>query len=407
MKQRIFRSSAALWVNSFTIGLMYFSISSLSTLIGKDLGFSDAQLSILFSLPTFAYIVTGWLPGSVVDRLGKRKSIVLVFILLWIPAFLKLTTANYAVFVVLTVIQSAGILLSAPSNSKTVKELDIPNFAKVLGLVNTGMTIGTWCTHTFALKLAGSTGSWKGATLIFLAVTLLLGTIALFLLLTLRETKQEKPAEMPESQTKPGKKQGLFSGTKEQNLVLIGIAVLYFGTLATSFALNNWLPKLLTYGGFSASDSALSASMFALGSLLSTVAIPFLFPNSLRKSAFSIPSSVFTIGLLVLLLFLKAPAAALAAALLLGVLSGFLQIMVQYQIVENCSSKLAGQYSSFVFFVGNTGATISILGVGMIPETMFAGKILFISLFSLVSVAGGLILLSQAKKLRQQKKNTI
>jgi len=78
---------------------------------------------------------------------------------------------------------------------------------------------------------------------------------------------------------------------------------------------------------------------------------------------------------------------------------------VQYEVIINASASVAGKYSSFVYFMWNIGATISIVGVGRFPAQMFAGKIAFLSLFPLVAAIGGLIIKLQQKNPRSRSTN--
>lgn len=338
--KKTFKTFSILWINNFTIGLTYFSISSLSTLISADLGFSDAQLSILFSLPTFAFMIGMWFPGAIVDALGYRRSIPLVFCLTWLPSVFKLFTRNFTVFALLTVLQSCGILLASPTTSKTVKDLQFPQPGKILGVVNTGMTIGTWCSHTFSLRLAESLSGWKGASFLYLAITFLLGGLGLLLMFSEKaavsnEQKTAQPYIVSVSKEKAARVFSLFAGSRRYKVILLSLAAIYFSNLAVSFSLNNWLPKLLTYGGFPAQVSASAASFFALGSMCSAILVPFLLPQLLERSQYIAPISILGSILLSSLAFIQLAWAAVTISLALGILIGIIQLVVICKIVEN------------------------------------------------------------------------
>lgn len=394
MKSRIFQVSSTLWINGFTIGLTYFCISSLSTLIGADLGYSDAQLSILFSLPTFMFVVCGWFPGLVVDRIGVRISTPVVFIFVWIPALLKLFVSSYFLFAALTVAQSLGIMLLMPTVTKGVKLLDPPQSARVLGLVNTGMSIGTFATHTFALSIARQlSDSWKNAVVVFLLVTLALEVISLPLFYSVKPPLPSGRENVRDA----SKGVGLFAESSENKAILIGLSVMFFGSFGISFALNNWLPKLLTYNGFTAESSAASASMYSLASLCASVVISLIFPRLAEKTKLAIPAIGTVTAALLLMLVVPGDLSARVLSFILGFVLGFLQFLVQFQIVCNSDPTNVGKYTSFLFCIGDLGATLSILGVGLIPETAYVGKILFIAAFAVPAIIGCIWMQKSAK----------
>lgn len=375
---------------------MYFSIASMAVLISEDLGFTDLQLSILFSLPTFSFIVAAWFPGLIVDKIGVRVTIPATFLLIWLASFFKIYSNSFELFVILTIFQSIGILLAGPSTSKTVKQLDTTESGKILSIINAGMMIGAWTTHTFSLRLVVLLGSWQNVTLFYLCITAILGVISLGLMFK-TETKLEKIVYINEPEIMSSNFLSLFVGTKRYKMILIALSTIFFGMFSVSFALSNWFPRLLTDGGFSLKIAAQAASFLTFGSVFTSIFITFALPGLLNNYVFPVYVAGLGAILLISFIFIKQVWIILLISIIIGAIIGVTQLIVQYQIVLNSTASNVGKYSSFILFVADIGATIAIYGIGVIPETMFAAKILFVASFFMVSLVGGIILKIQSK----------
>lgn len=136
--------------------------------------------------------------------------------------------------------------------------------------------------------------------------------------------------------------------------------------------------------------------------MCSAILVPFLLPQLLERSQYIAPISILGSILLSSLAFIQLAWAAVTISLALGILIGIIQLVVICKIVENSSSGSTGMYTSFVFFAGNTGATIAISGVGLIPENMFSAKIFFITIFFVGSIIGGIAMSLQNKHLSKE-----
>lgn len=389
-------STLSLWCMNFTIGILFFSLASLSPVFSSELGFSDAQLSVLFSLPNFIFVFLGWLPGIFADKAGPGKTMTIGFTLITAPALVRVLLPTYTMFLATTFIQSLGIALTSPVSSIMIKSLDLEDNSKAVGIVNTGMTVGTWVSHLSAYRLACLTGSWKFAVSLFFIISAVMGILSTIFVCRHSTHHPLRLAAGKDTKLTAGRAPAVTIDTKK---ITVALCLINFGILGASFAINNWLPLLLTYKSFTVGFATSCSSLYSMGSFVITFAMPFVYAKSLDNSAITIPSALAIVAALLLLSATSSAQISAAVVLFEGLAIGFVQLLVQYQIVENAPADNAGKYSSKITCAGNLGASISVIAVGMISGGGYVSKIIIICIFPILVVIGGAILTKSFKKL--------
>lgn len=388
MKTRIDRNLlkivSMLFLVNLASGIFYFSTSSLSPLIANDLHFTDAQLAVLFSIPSLGYAVLLDLPGRFVDLFSEKRSVILAYGLICLSGLLKIFSRSYAVFVVSTVCLTAGMVISLPASKSIIKGLNTPHFEKLVVFSNLGMTIGNWVSHTLSMPLADSLQGWRGAYAVYGIVMLALGSLCCVKMLSGLKNHQVAPMEVRTQEQKTASR-----GSAGIKLILM---LLLFGVYGQSFAMNSWMPKMLTARGFDADAAGFSASLYSFGLLAVTIGITFFFPKLMNNKKWMAVAGVTTLPLLALIGLLRASAGIYAVSLMIGLAVGVQELYTQCLIVECSPKKDTAKFISAVYCAGNIGSLASINLIGAIPSSAFYGKIVCVMSFTLLFLVGCFLL---------------
>lgn len=378
--KRVIQATFLAWSNNFIVGILFFALSSMAVPISQDMQLSQGQMGLLFALPCIIIACGGGLPGLLVDRLGPG-SIWISFGLTWLGAMGLVFCRSWATLLLLVLLESMGITLGMPASNAIIKRLGRKDYEKLLGIVGTGMSIGTWATHSSALRLLAHWGDWRWVLLLFGGVTLALGAINL-LLWRRNPLWGEATVPTPAKQDCRADKAGL----DRRNLSLL--FTLYFGIMGISFAMNSWLPAILTMKGFDGVFAGSCAAIYTVGSFLCSLAVPFLAGRVLLKKALAPAASLLLVGLIAAVMGAGGKSIVYAASLFAGMLVGYLSLYTQYHALGRAPANSPGKFMAVVNSGGNLGAVIAILGVGVLSSNM--EQLFFIAAFAIIAAAGGI-----------------
>lgn len=256
---------------SANFGVVFFdrnTISYLGSFIQQDLGLSNAQLGYIASAFSFAWAIAGLFMGALVDRIGRRKLILVVATLVFSLA--SVLSGFAAGFVALL---GARLLMGVAEGgimpiTQTLIASDVPHERRGLaqGLTqNFGANLLANWLGPIVIVWMGVTYGWQNAFFLSAIPGVVMAVLILWLV---REPKIEAVRAKPE----PGAVRRML---QDRNIVLC----ILISTLLVSFLLVfvTFTPLyLLNVRGFSQQQMSVIMSSFGIASM----AIAFLVPGS-------------------------------------------------------------------------------------------------------------------------------
>ena len=256
---------------SANFGVVFFdrnTISYLGSFIQQDLGLNNAQLGYIASAFSFAWAIAGLFMGALVDRIGRRKLILVVATLVFSLA--SVVSGFAGSFIALL---GARLLMGVAEGgimpiTQTLIASDVPHERRGLaqGLTqNFGANLLANWLGPIVIVWMGVTYGWRNA--FFLSA--IPGVVMAFLIAWLvREPKIESSRAKPE----PGAVQRMLG---DRNIILC----ILISTLLVAFLLVfvTFTPLyLLNVRGFSQGEMSVIMSSFGIASM----AVAFLVPGS-------------------------------------------------------------------------------------------------------------------------------
>ena len=249
------------WVILFLLWLLYASfgvtaatIPPLVDPIIKDLNMSFSQMGLILGAWQFVYIFTASPLGALVDRLGVRRSLGIGIIIVWVSLVLRGFAVDFYTLLFAVALFGVGgpiISIGAPKVVSLWFQGNQRNLAA--GIYTTGPLSGmAIALATAAGVVMPLTGSWRGISLIYGAVLLVI--IAAWWLFS-------RDAPLPASESSQ------TSSDKESSLTVIYkllrlrnvqvVLVMAFATFLLNHGLSNWLPTLLQEGGMTITQAGI------------------------------------------------------------------------------------------------------------------------------------------------------
>lgn len=256
---------------SANFGVVFFdrnTISYLGSFIQRDLGLSNAQLGYIASAFSFAWAIAGLFMGALVDRIGRRKLILVVATLVFSLA--SVVSGFAASFIALL---GARLLMGVAEGgimpiTQTLIASDVPHERRGLaqGLTqNFGANLLANWLGPIVIVWMGVTWGWRNAFFLSAIPGLIMACLIAWLV---REPKIEAARAKPE----PGAVMRMLG---DRNIILC----ILISTLLVAFLLVfvTFTPLyLLNVRGFSQGQMSVIMSSFGIASM----AVAFLVPGS-------------------------------------------------------------------------------------------------------------------------------
>ena len=274
------------WVILFLLWLLYASfgvtaatIPPLVDPIIKDLNMSFSQMGLVLGAWQFVYIFTASPLGAVVDRLGVRRSLGIGIIIVWVSLVLRGFAVDFYTLLFAVALFGVGgpiISIGAPKVVALWFQGNQRNLAA--GIYTTGPLSGmAIALATAAGVVMPLTGSWRGISLIYGAVLLVI-IVAWWLF--------SRDAPLPASESSHA------SSDKESSLTVIYkllrlrnvrvVLVMAFATFLLNHGLSNWLPTLLQEGGMTITQAGIWTALGTAIGISGLLVIPPLARHGYR-----------------------------------------------------------------------------------------------------------------------------
>ena len=236
-------------------GLGVGSMPPLVDPIIRDLAMTSGQMGMVLGAWQLVFIGVGSPLGSLVDRWGARRAVILGLGLILLSLLLRGLATDFITLLLAVALFGAGAPIISVGMPKLVGQWFVGNDrGPATGTYVVGRDIGS----VFALATAASfvislTGSWRGIAVVYGAITLVV--IVLWIVFgkdapstPITETAADKP---PSEDPIPSS--GILSLLKIRNVQLV--LMLGFVVFFMNHALGAWLPTVLQENGMSLAAS--------------------------------------------------------------------------------------------------------------------------------------------------------
>jgi len=364
-----------LWLVYVAFGLVFCALPPLVTPILDDLRISYAQMGFILGSWPLAYIMVSLIAGTVIDKWGVRRAILLGGIIMALSAVLRYFPSGFSTMLLTVALFGVGGSMISIGGPKAIaiwfKGRDR---GAAVGVYTTGPGVGGLIalaiTNSLVMPLTGY--SWR---LTFVFYGLLVFLVALLWGLLARDTRPCQTA----SGASVSEVFGHLVKTRNVQIMLI-IGLLTFATL---HGFMNWLPKILESDGLTAVMAGWAASIPLAAGIPATLVIPRLVPARLRGH-FVILFALLTV--VALFVVVAAQGTALLTALILfGVANSCFLPLLLLMLMDTpeVSSRYMGSAGGMFFCVAEIGGFTGPLIMGALADmtgSFLAGAFFLMSL---------------------------
>jgi cyanate permease len=255
-------------------GLGVGSIPPLVDPIIRDLEMTSGQMGLVLGAWQLVFIGVGSPLGSLVDRWGSRRAIILGLGLILLSLLLRGLATDFMTLLLAVALFGAGAPIISVGMPKLAGQWFVGNDrGPATGTYVVGRDIGS----VFALATAASfvislTGSWRGISIVYGAITLVV--IGLWIVFG-KDAPAAPVAEMAEGSARPedsGSSIGILSLLKIRNVQLV--LMLGFVVFFMNHALGAWLPTVLQENGMSLAASGRWVAVAIGVAMISNFTVP-------------------------------------------------------------------------------------------------------------------------------------
>ena len=257
-------------------GLGVGSVPPLVDPIIEDLQMTSGQMGLVLGVWQLVFIGTGSPLGALVDRWGARRAISLGLGLILLSLLLRGLATDFITLLLAVALFGAGAPIISVGMPKVVGQWFSGNDrGPATGAYIVGRDIGS----VFALATAASfvialTGSWRGISVVYGAITLVVIVLWLVFGKDSPPTPAGEPTEHREDDAIAPSGEGVLSLLRIWNVRLV--LVLGFAVFFMNHALGAWLPTVLQETGMSLAASGRWVAFAIVVAMISNFAVPSL-----------------------------------------------------------------------------------------------------------------------------------
>jgi len=366
-----------LWLLYAAFGLTYRAIAPLVTPIVEDLRLSYTQMGFILGSWQLTYIVFSIIAGTIIDRWGIRKSLLVGIVAMGFSSALRFFPKDFWGMVgTMALLGVGGSMISIGCPKVISIWFEGKSRGTAIGVYLTGSWIGSIVafalTNSLVMPLTGY--SWRHTFLVFGVFTFV---VALIWWLFARDTEQP----VSEEELKPIALFGRLFRVRQVQIVL-ALGLLTFVIL---HGFTSWLPKILEANHLSPVQAGYAASLPLLAGIPSLLVIPALVPPQ-RRGLFLAFSSLGILGTLILTVTTSGSAQLVALILYGMIISCFVPIITLILMdIPEVGSTHMGSAGGLFYCVSEIGGFTGPLIMGVIIDVTgaFFSGVLFLVVFCL------------------------
>lgn len=270
---------AGVVVTAFTLRLAVSGVSPVLGRITDELHLIPGEAGVLAMMPSLGFALTGVLTTLAMRRLGLEALLVTSCGLAAVGTVARALSPDDVTFVVLTFIAMCGLGMGNVVLPPVIKKYFPHRIAALSAIYSMLLGFSTATAPLFAIPLADAAG-WRvsvGSWGLF-SVAALLPWLVLWLGAR-RSTPPAPPEQTPDLTTMPVAVVAPASTAPVKpwrSRVGWGVALMFTGTSANTFAMFLWLPRFLQDMGFTEHTAGLMLSYYAILAVPVSFAVPFL-----------------------------------------------------------------------------------------------------------------------------------
>lgn len=281
---------AMLWLLYMSFGLISRSASPLVTVIMRDLNLTYSEMGFILGAWQLTYIGVALIGGTIIDRWGIRKSLLLGAFIIGCSAMLRYFVNGFASMLLAVILFGVGGPMISVGCPKTISMwFDKVQRRTAVGVYTTAVSIGGFLalslTNSLVMPVAGY--SWR-LTFVYYGLIACFAAILWWFL-----AKEPRTRETTRGSSVIEVFINLFRLRKVQLVLIIGLLC-----FLTNHGFTNWLPKILETKGLSPTTAGYMASIPMGIGTLAIFLIPHFVPPRLRGRVISICSLISAISIL-------------------------------------------------------------------------------------------------------------
>ncbi|WP_335488490.1 MFS transporter [Bacillus sp. JJ1773] len=280
-------------VFAFTLGWMFINankyfLNPILGNIGLEYNLNNSQLGLVNSIFFLTYTIAQIPAGAFSDKFGRKKLLVIGFILYGILTGISGLMAGFTGFLVARAI--AGLSSATYYGPQFALSSEaIPEKRRTVGsaIINSGSGLGVALGFILSSTLVLEKGmSWSVPFYIFGVLTVLVGILISVLVKEKNPDKASNESKLLEKSPNKGEKVSVLSLLKNRNL-LITFLVLFCSIYGFTVVVT-WLPKFLeTERGFHGSQVGLISALVPLASIPGALIASYISDRLGRKKPFA------------------------------------------------------------------------------------------------------------------------
>ncbi len=354
-----------LWLVYFAFGLAVFSMAPLVNVIRHDLGLSRGAMGTVLGAWPLVYLVAALPCGTLVDRLGLRRSLGAATVIISASILLRATAGSFLeMFGAVALFGLGGPLVSVGAPKLVRVWFGQGERPVAMGITMTAPAIGGVLTLTLtnSVLMPAFNQSWRATLLVYGLIAV--AVIAVWLVAS---TVAERVAPGVDRDTEPSPG---FSGAWEllrrrpvQLMLFVALGMFFY-----NHALNGWLPTVIEDQGFSSSAAGhLAGAVTALG-IFGALLGPRLVPEDRR---ILVLAALFVLsGLAMVLLNIDVRAATFAGLAILGAGKGLVVPVLLLVVMQlpGVVQRNTGAAGGLFFTAGEAGGVTGPVLFGVLSD---------------------------------------
>ena len=378
-------------------GISAGSLAPLVETMREDLGISSSGMGIILGAWQLTYVFSSYALGTLVDRLGVRKSMGLGIAIVALGLALRAAAVDfYSLFFFVALLGVGGPIISIGAPKMAAIWFVGRGRGMGAGIYNAGPAIGGFLvlalTNSVVVPL---TGHWRLSFVAYGAVALI--ATAVWWLLA-RDAPQGNPARpaasyRTESEAEPSAIETFKLLLKTRNVQIV--LLLAFASFFLNHGLTQWLPTVFTDRGMSDARAGYLAAIPMLVGIPGLLSIPYLLHHGLRGKGLVV--LMMTSALAILGLFSLGGPALIGTLVVSGVSNTAIMPVMTLVLMETpgVGRRHIGAAAGIFFTFAEVGGFTGPLFLGLLrdlTDTLTSGLVMLAVVSGIASLAAFLII---------------
>lgn len=358
-------------VLAFSLGWMFINankyfLNPILDNIGLEYHLNNSQLGLVNSIFFLTYTIAQIPAGSFSDKFGRKKLLVIGFILYGVLTGISGLMAGFTGFLVARAVAGlASATYYGPQFALSSEAIPAKNRTVGSAIINSGSGIGIALGFILSSTLVLDMGmSWRIPFYIFGVLTVLIGIFISLMVKEKKDMKESSPIGTAESEEKVS----VLSLLKNRNLLVVFLVL--FCSIYGFTVVVTWLPKfLLTERGFVGSQVGLISALVPLTAIPGALLFSYLTDKWGKKKPFAfilIPIAAIALWATV---YVKSVPLLIIALVIYGLFGKIaLDPLLIAAVSENVKQKNYGVAFSLYNFMGMLSSVIAPFFTGLLAD---------------------------------------